>query len=68
MIHRIVYHADVLNGASTRLRNRGIGTLPSIRTTSNDPPGRDCPQQAVEVSGVVDQQRPQVKSAPTVRF
>jgi DNA replication protein DnaC len=34
MIDRIVHHADVLTlkGASYRLRNRGIDTLPSIRT------------------------------------
>ena len=34
MIDRIVHHADVLNlkGASYRLRNRGIDTLPSIKT------------------------------------
>jgi DNA replication protein DnaC len=33
MIDRIVHHADVLTlkGASYRLRNRGIDTLPSIR-------------------------------------
>ncbi|MFZ0529433.1 MAG: IS21-like element helper ATPase IstB [Propionicimonas sp.] len=33
MIDRIVHHADVLNlkGASYRLRNRGIDTLPSIK-------------------------------------
>ena len=41
MIDRIVHHADVLNlkGASYRLRNRGIDTLPSIRTTTNDTQG-----------------------------
>jgi DNA replication protein DnaC len=34
MIDRIVHHADVLTlkGASYRLRNRGIDTLPSVRT------------------------------------
>ena len=34
MIDRVVHHADVLamKGASYRLRNRGIDTLPSIRT------------------------------------
>lgn len=34
MIERVVHHADVLTlkGASYRLRNRGIDTLPSIRT------------------------------------
>ena len=34
MIDCIVHHADVLTlkGASYRLRNRGIDTLPSIRT------------------------------------
>jgi DNA replication protein DnaC len=34
MIDRIVHHADVhtLKGSSYRLRNRGIDTLPSIRT------------------------------------
>jgi DNA replication protein DnaC len=40
MIDRIVHHADVLTlkGASYRLRNRGIDSLPSVRTaTSNDP-------------------------------
>ena len=33
MIDRVVHHADVLTlkGASYRLRNRGIDTLPSIR-------------------------------------
>ena len=38
MIDRIVHHADVLTlkGASYRLRNRGIDTLPSIRTTTDD--------------------------------
>jgi DNA replication protein DnaC len=37
MIDRIVHHADVLTlkGASYRLRNRGIDTLPSIRTESD---------------------------------
>ena len=41
MIDRIVHHADVLTlkGASYRLRNRGIDTLPSIRTTTGDSPG-----------------------------
>ena len=36
MIDRIVHHADVLTlkGASYRLRNKGIDTLPSIRTTT----------------------------------
>ena len=34
MIDRVVHHADVLTlrGASYRLRNRGIDTLPSVRT------------------------------------
>ena len=38
MIDRIVHHADVftLKGASYRLRGRGIDSLPSIRTTTND--------------------------------
>jgi len=38
MIDRIVHHADVLTlkGSSYRLRNRGIDTLPSIRTTTGD--------------------------------
>ena len=38
MIDRIVHHADVLTlkGASYRLRNRGIDTLPSIRATADD--------------------------------
>jgi DNA replication protein DnaC len=37
MIDRIVHHADVLalKGASYRLRDRGIATLPSIRTEQN---------------------------------
>ena len=37
MIDRIVHHAEVLTlkGASYRLRNRGIDTLPSIRTESD---------------------------------
>ena len=41
MIDRIVHHADVLTlkGASYRLRNRGIDTLPSIRTTTDNNPG-----------------------------
>src|SRR5690349_23585430 len=41
MIDRIVHHADVLtvNGASYRLRNRGIDTLPSIRETADQQPG-----------------------------
>ena len=41
MIDRIVHHADVLNlkGASYRLRNKGIDTLPSIRTTTGETPG-----------------------------
>jgi DNA replication protein DnaC len=41
MIDRIVHHADVLTlkGASYRLRNKGIDTLPSIRTTTNETPG-----------------------------
>ena len=39
MIDRIVHHADVLTlkGASYRLRNRGIDTLPSIRTGADEP-------------------------------
>jgi hypothetical protein len=39
MIDRIVHHADVLTmkGASYRLRNRGIDTLPSIRTDADEP-------------------------------
>lgn len=39
MIDRIVHHADVLTlkGASYRLRNRGIDTLPSIRATADQP-------------------------------
>jgi len=38
MIDRIVHHADVLTlkGASYRLRNKGIDTLPSIRTTTGE--------------------------------
>ena len=38
MIDRIVHHADVLTlkGASYRLRGRGIDSLPSIRTTTNE--------------------------------
>ena len=41
MIDRIVHHADVLTlkGASYRLRNKGIDTLPSIRTTTNETQG-----------------------------
>ena len=40
MIDRIVHHADVLTlkGASYRLRSAGIDTLPSIRTTTDQPP------------------------------
>ena len=39
MIDRIVHHAEVLTlkGASYRLRNRGIDTLPSIRTGASEP-------------------------------
>ena len=39
MIDRIVHHADVLTlkGASYRLRNRGIDTLPSIRAGIDQP-------------------------------
>ena len=39
MIDRIVHHADVLTlkGASYRLRNRGIDTLPSIRANVGEP-------------------------------
>jgi hypothetical protein len=38
MIDRIVHHADVLTlkGASYRLRGRGIDSLPSIRTTTQE--------------------------------
>jgi hypothetical protein len=38
---RAVHHADVLTlkGASDRLRNRGIDTLPSIRETADQQPG-----------------------------
>lgn len=41
MIDRIVHHADVLTlkGASYRLRNRGIDSLPSIRTTTDNNQG-----------------------------
>lgn len=41
MIDRIVHHADVLTlkGASYRLRNKGIDSLPSIRTTTSENPG-----------------------------
>ena len=41
MIDRIVHHADVLTlkGASYRLRGRGIESLPSIRTTTDETPG-----------------------------
>ena len=37
MIDRIVHHADAftLKGASYRLPERGIDSLPSIRTTSD---------------------------------
>ncbi|QAY62552.1 DNA replication protein [Xylanimonas allomyrinae] len=40
MIDRIVHHADVLTlkGASYRLRNRGLDTLPSIRETTDPQP------------------------------
>lgn len=39
MIDRIVHHADVLTlkGASYRLRNSGIGTLPSVRADIDNP-------------------------------
>ncbi len=41
MIDRIVHHADVLTlkGASYRLRNKGIDSLPSVRTTVNETQG-----------------------------
>ncbi len=41
MIDRIVHHADVLTlkGASYRLRGRGIDSLPSIRTTTDNTQG-----------------------------
>ncbi|WP_203569001.1 IS21-like element helper ATPase IstB [Aestuariimicrobium ganziense] len=41
MIDRIVHHADVLTlkGASYRLRNRGIDSLPSVRTATSTNPG-----------------------------
>jgi DNA replication protein DnaC len=41
MIDRIVHHADVLTvkGASYRLRGRGIDSLASIRTTTDETPG-----------------------------
>ena len=41
MIDRIVHHADVLTlkGASYRLRGRGIDSLPSIRTTTEQTQG-----------------------------
>ena len=40
MIDRVVHHADVLTlkGASYRIRNRGIDTLPSIRETTDPQP------------------------------
>jgi hypothetical protein len=40
MIDRIVHHADVLTlkGADYRLRGRGIDSLPSIRTTTDETP------------------------------
>jgi DNA replication protein DnaC len=40
MIDRIVHHADVLTlkGASYRLRSAGIDSLPSIKTTTEQPP------------------------------
>ncbi len=39
MIDRIVHHADVLTlkGPSYRLRNRGIDTLPGVRTGAGEP-------------------------------
>ena len=39
LIDRIVHHAEVLTveGASYRLRNRGIDTLPSIRSGADQP-------------------------------
>jgi hypothetical protein len=39
MTGRIVHHADVLTlkCASYRLRGRGTGSLPSIRTTTAEP-------------------------------
>ncbi|MDQ2637164.1 MAG: IS21-like element helper ATPase IstB [Actinomycetota bacterium] len=41
MIDRIVHHADVLTlkGTSYRLRGRGIDSLPSIRTTTDETAG-----------------------------
>ncbi len=41
MIDRIVHHADVLTlkGTSYPLRNRGIDSLPSVRTATSTDPG-----------------------------
>ena len=52
MIDRVVHHADVLTlkGASYRLRNRGIDTLPSIRT-------QDTADQAARTGGLVFERR-----------
>ena len=46
MIDRIVHHADVLTlkGASYRLRGRGIDSLPSIRTTTDQTRVLDSPK------------------------
>jgi transposase/lambda repressor-like predicted transcriptional regulator len=51
-IDRIVHHADVLTlkGASYRLRNRGIDTLPSIKT-------QDTAHEATRTGGLVFERR-----------
>jgi IstB-like ATP binding protein len=62
MIDRVVHHADVLNlkGASYRLRNRGIDTLPSIRTqdTADWKPTNRWPRFRAS-------DRPQIRALPT---
>ena len=61
MIDRIVHHADVLTlkGASYRLRNRGIDTLPSIKprtrqTKNNRPVASFSPVTSASSSSVAD--------------
>ena len=57
MIDRIVHHADVLTlkGASYRLRGRGIDSLPSIRTTTDETRDLDCPTTVHFSSAETDQ-------------
>ena len=64
MINRIVHHADVitLKGASYRLHNTGIETLPSVRTENaaqqnTQPVAQFSPSIVAQFSIVVDTRR-----------